>query len=243
MPLELANRGPLAPSPGANTRPHVAATLAHLPKSPGLPSLGRTLAGSRWACSVSLGPGRVAGAWQVLEKSRSGWGAVGAGRLRTELPMPASLCAFRCTFTQSWRQGTEARMLPCSSEGQAWGSPHTRAPRSVPERPGQSAPTPMWGERGPVPLSEQKLASCQVSTTHASHWLQMSTAGQRMCRGQGGDVSEQMVHLPRPASPPPNTSRKDRSLDSKTFWSFLSLLRGLDPRAGSPGVSERDAET
>lgn len=61
----------------------------------------------------------------------------------------------------------------------------------------------------------------------------------RRCQRANGTL----VQTCFPASPAPPTSRKERSLDSKTFWSFLSLLRGLDPRAGSPGVSERDAET
>lgn len=177
MPSRRLSRqtgAPWPPHPVQTPGPRWLPTLAHLPKSPGLPSLGRTLAGPRWACFVSLGPGRVAGAWQVLEKSWSGWGAVGEGGSGQSFPC-LPLCV-RCT--QSWWQGTEARMLPRSSEGQVWGSPYTRVLWSVPERPGQSAPTPMWGEWGPVPLSSQKLESCQVSTTHASHCLQMSTAGQ-----------------------------------------------------------------
>lgn len=203
---QASTPGPPGPSPGANTRSHVASHVGPLPKSPGLPSLGSTLAGPRLACSMSLGPGRVVGTWQVLEKSRSGWGAGGqggSGQSSPRLPLRVRLSVLSRDHGGSG-QGHGCFLAPVRSGRPRipWlmGSPRTRVPRSVTERPGQSPPTPM-------PLSEQKLESCQVSTTHTSRRLQMSTAGQRARRGQGREVSEEMGHLPRPAflprSPPP----------------------------------------
>lgn len=72
-PLEPANRGPLAPSPGANTRPQVAAHVGPPPQVPWSP-LPRP-----HSCWAPLGLLCVSGPW------KSGWRVAGAREVMVRL--------------------------------------------------------------------------------------------------------------------------------------------------------------
>lgn len=156
---------PTSPSPLVSP-PLAALLLGRAGPTPRLWALEEWLARGR--CSRS--PGQAGGRW----------GQGGSGQSSPRLPLRVRLRVLsRGHGASGQRHGCFLAPVKGGRPRIPWlmGSPHTRVPQSVPERPGQSPPTPMWGEWGPVPLSEQKLES-QVSTTHASHRLQMSTTGQ-----------------------------------------------------------------